>query len=164
MCIRDRHAPIGVAAAVAGLADAQEASDDAIAAGLLVEGPHAELSFAHPLYRAAIYADLRPTNRRGLHQEAGKVVDGRAGMAHRVAATLGADEQLANELEVAASISTSGGDSSAAAWALEQAASLSVDRGERERRLLDAAVAHLSAADTDGAARVLACLLYTSCV
>ena len=153
-----QHAPIGVAAVVAGLADAQEASDDAIAAGLLVEGPEGELSFAHPLYRAAIYADLRPTNRRGLHQEAGKVVDGRAGMAHRVAATLGADEQLANELEAAASISTSGGDSSAAAWALEQAASLSVDRGERDRRLLDAAVAHLSAADTDGAARVL-----TSC-
>ena len=84
------------------------------------------------------------------------MVDGRAGMAHRVAATLGADEQLANELEAAASISDPGGDAGAAAWALEQAASLSADRGERERRLLDAAVAHLSAADTDAAARVLA--------
>jgi len=151
-----QHAPIGVTAGVAGLADAQGASDDAIAAGLLVEGPHAELSFAHPLYRAAVYADLRPTNRRRLHGEAAGVVGGRAGLVHRVAATLGTDEELADELESAASISAAEGDSSAQAWALEQAASLSAVGEERERRLLDAVVAHLSAADTDAAARVLA--------
>ncbi len=157
-----QHAPIGISAAVAGLADGEEASDDAIAAGLLVENPHSELSFAHPLYRAAIYADLRPATRRHLHQEAAKVVDGRAGLVHRVAATPGADEALANELEAAASISASEGDSSAEAWALEQAASLSAVGQERERLLLDAAVAHLSAADTDAAARVLASCQATS--
>jgi hypothetical protein len=73
-----------------------------------------------------------------------------------VAATLGTDEELADELESAASISAAEGDSSAQAWALEQAASLSAVGEERERRLLDAVVAHLSAADTDAAARVLA--------
>jgi len=150
------HAPIGLTAGVAGLADAREASDDAVAAGLLVEGPLAELSFAHPLYRAAIYADLRPTNRRHLHDEAAKVIDGRAGLVHRVAATVGTDQILADELEKAAWISASEGDSSAHAWALEQAASLSAAGDERERRLLDAVVAHLGAADTDAAARVLA--------
>jgi len=151
-----QHAPLAVVAAVAGLGDAPQASDDAIAAGLLVEGPEAELHFAHPLYRAAIYADLRPTNRRRLHGEAATVVEGRARLVHRVAAAHGADEDLADELEMSASISASEGDSSAQAWALEKAASLSAVGQERERRLLDAAVAHLSTADTDGAARVLA--------
>ena len=151
-----QHAPIGIIAAVAGLGHSQGGSDDAIVAGLLIEAPHAELRFAHPLYRAAIYADLRPTNRRRLHQEAAKVVVGRAGLVHRVAATVGTDPIVADELEAAASASAVEGDSSAEAWALEQAASLSPPGAERERRLLDAAVAHLRAADTDGASRVLA--------
>ncbi len=42
------------------------------------------------------------------------------------------------------------------AWALEQAAALSPAAGDRESRLLDAALALLNAADTPAAARVLA--------
>jgi DNA-binding CsgD family transcriptional regulator len=151
-----QHAPVATTASVAGLSDSMRGSDEAVSAGLLVEGPpRSELTFAHPLYRAAIYADLSPTNRRRLHALAANVVDGRAGLAHRVAATLGADDVLANELESTAAISEAEGDAVAVAWALEHAAALSSAGEERERRLLDAAVAHLGAADNDGAARVL---------
>ena len=99
----------------------------------------------------------RQTNRRHLHALAADVVQGHAGLAHRVAATLGVDDVLANDLESTAAISNADGDTVAAAWALEHAAALSSAVEDRERRLLDAAVAHLGAADTDGA-----CLLYTS--
>ena len=157
-----QHAPIATTAAVAGLSDNMRGSDEAVSAGLLVESPPSELTFAHPLYRAAIYADLSPTNRRRLHALAAEVVEGRAGLAHRVAATLGVDDVLANELESTAAISNADGDTVAAAWALEHAAALSSVGEERERRLLDAAVAHLGAADTDGAARVLASCQVTS--
>ena len=120
-----QHAPIATTAAVAGLSDSMRGSDEAVAAGLLVESPPSELTFAHPLYRAAIYADLSPTNRRRLHALAAEVVEGRAGLAHRVAATLGVDDVLANELESTAAISNADGDTVAAAWALEHAAALS---------------------------------------
>jgi DNA-binding CsgD family transcriptional regulator len=157
-----QHAPIATTAAVAGLPDVQRGCDEAVAAGLLVESRPSELTFAHPLYRAAIYADLSPTNRRRLHGLAADIVEGRAGLAHRVAATLGADDVLADELKSIAAISDADGDAGAAAWALEHAAALSSVGEERERRLLDAAVAHLGAADSDGAARVLASCQVTS--
>jgi hypothetical protein len=103
-----QHAPIATTAAVAGLSVAHRGVDDAVSAGLLVESPPSELTFAHPLYRAAIYADLSPTRRRRLHALAADVVEGRARLAHRVAATLGADDVLANELESTAAISGMG--------------------------------------------------------
>jgi len=158
-----QHAPIATTVAVAGLSDSMRGSDEAVAVGLLVEAPlPSELTFAHPLYRAAIYADLSPTNRRHLHALAADVVQGHAGLAHRVAATLGVDDVLANDLESTAAISNADGDTVAAAWALEHAAALSSAGEDRERRLLDAAVAHLGAADTDGAARVLTSCRVTS--
>ena len=130
-----QHAPIATTAAVAGLSDAQRGSDEALSSRLLVESSPSELTFAHPLYRAAIYADLSPTNRRRLHALAADVVEGRAGLAHRVAAALGADDALADELESAAAISDADGDAVAMAWALEHAAELSSVGELRERRL-----------------------------
>jgi DNA-binding CsgD family transcriptional regulator len=150
-----QHASVQATIAVAGLAEVQPGSDGAVMAGLMVEGSPSELTFTHPLYRAAIYADLSPTNRRRLHARAADVSVGRARLAHRVAAALGADDALAADLEAAASISDAEGDAGATAWALEQAAALSSVGGDRERRLLDAAVAHLGASDTDAAGRVL---------
>jgi DNA-binding CsgD family transcriptional regulator len=151
-----QRAPIATAAAVAGLSDDQCGSDEAISVGLLVESAPVELTFAHPLYRAAIYTDLSPTNRRRLHSRAADVVEGRDRLSHRVAAAVGVDDALANELESAAAIGDAAGEAGAAAWALEHAAELSSVGELRERRLLDAAVAHLGAADNDAATRVLA--------
>ena len=58
-------------ATVAELPQMLDAVDAAVEAGLMSEGVVAsELSFTHPLYRAAIYADLSPTHRQMLHARA----------------------------------------------------------------------------------------------
>jgi DNA-binding CsgD family transcriptional regulator len=152
-----QHAPASTIASVARLPDARSEVDAAVGAGLLSDKAVAsELTFTHPLYRAAIYADLSPTSRRDLHARAADLVAGRARLAHRVAASLGGDEALASELEASALANAATGDLGASAWALEQAAALSPAPLHRERRLLDAAVVQLNAADTAAAARVLA--------
>jgi DNA-binding CsgD family transcriptional regulator len=152
-----QHAPAPMIASVARLPGGQAEADPAVRAGLLAEAAAApELAFAHPLYRAAIYADLSPAIRRELHARAAGLTAGRGRLAHRVAAALGPDEALAAELEAAARPAAAAGDAGAAAWALEQAAALSPAAGPRERRLLDAAAVLLNTADTPAAARVLA--------
>jgi DNA-binding CsgD family transcriptional regulator/tetratricopeptide (TPR) repeat protein len=151
-----QHAPIPAIASVAQLPDARNETDAAVAAGLLVEATSdRDLAFAHPLYRAAIYADLSPTRRRELHAKAAGVVVGRPQLAHRVAASAGHDETLASELDAFARESAAAGDAAASAWALEQAAALSPAAPDREGRLLDAAAVFLNSADTRAAARVL---------
>jgi DNA-binding CsgD family transcriptional regulator len=152
-----QHAPIPAIASVARLPDARNDVDAAVAAGLLAEAAsEPDLAFTHPLYRAAIYADLSPTSRRELHARAAAVVAGRARLAHRVAASLGPDEALACELDASAQATAAAGDAGASAWALEQAAALSPAAQDREGRLLDAAAVLLNAADISAAARVLA--------
>jgi len=151
------HAGATTIAGVAQSPGAQDAIDEAVSAGLLSESALAsELTFTHPLYRAAIYADLSPTSRRALHARAAELVAGHAGLTHRAAASLGPDEVLARAFEESARASADLGELGASAWALEQAASLSLAGADRERRLLDAAVTQLNAADTSAAARVLA--------
>jgi len=152
-----QHSSISAITSVARLPGAQDEVDAAVAAGLVSEGTTAlELAFTHPLYRAAIYADLSSGTRRQLHGRAAEVVAGRARLAHRAAASLGPDEALAGELEASARVTAAAGDAAASAWALEQAAALSRTAQDRESRLLDAAVVLLNAADTPAAARVLA--------
>ena len=151
-----QHAPLSTIAAVAQLPGAQDEMDESVAAGLLSEGRVSELSFTHPLYRAAIYADLSPTNRRRLHARAAELATGRPRLAHRVAASVGPEETLANELEASALASAAVGDADASAWAIEQAAFLSAAGEDRERRFLDSAEFHLDSANTSAAARALA--------
>jgi DNA-binding CsgD family transcriptional regulator len=152
-----QHAPVSAIVSVAQLSGGQVEIDAAVAAGLLYEDDlTSELTFTHPLYRAAIYRDLSPTTRRELHERAAEQVGGRARLVHRVAAALSSDEDLADELETSALASAAAGSAGASAWALEQAALLSAVPEDRERRLLDAAAVHLEAADTTAATRVLA--------
>src|SRR5580704_8152257 len=151
------HASRATIASVAQLSGAGDEADEAVASGLLEAGQiPTELGFPHPLYRAAIYDDLRPAVRRGLHARAAAVVVGGQRLAHRVAAAVGPDEQLAGELESAAVADADLGELVAAAWAFERSAYLSPDAGQRERRLLDAAGVQLIAADNAGAAKTLA--------
>jgi len=151
-----QHAPISITASLAGMSDTHDAVDEALAAGLLKVGPGPELSFTHPLYRAAIYGDLSRTNRRELHGHAAELTTGHAHLVHRVSATAGPDDTLAADLDKIAAASAAVGDVGSSAWALEQAGALSSVPTDSERRLLDAAVVHLNAADTSAAARVLA--------
>ncbi|MGD0700785.1 MAG: AAA family ATPase [Trebonia sp.] len=152
-----QHSPISAIMTVARLPGAQDEMDAAVAAGLVTEGATAlELAFTHPLFRAAVYADLSSGVRRQLHGRAAEVTSGRPRLAHRAAASLGPDDALAGELEASARSTAAAGDAGAAAWALEQAAALSRTAQDRESRLLDAAAVLLNAADTTAAARVLA--------
>jgi DNA-binding CsgD family transcriptional regulator len=152
-----QHAPASTIASVAHQTDAQRQVEESVDSGLLNEGAiPLELSFAHPLYRAAIYGDLSPTTRRALHESAAKFTAGQAQLSHRIAASTGADEGLASELVESATASIALGELSVAAWALQQAASLSPIGDDRERRLLDAGLVLLNAADTTAAAQVLA--------
>ncbi len=158
-----QHAPASLVVSVAQVPDARRDMDAAVGAGLLREDlVRSELSFTHPLYRAAIYDDLSPAVRRGLHGRAAAVVVGAQRLAQRVAAAVGPDEQLAGELESVAVADADLGDLTAAAWAFERSAYLSPDAERRERRLLDAAGVQLVAADNAGAARTLAACRATS--
>jgi DNA-binding CsgD family transcriptional regulator len=152
-----QHALVAAIASVAQLPNAQLEVDAAVGSGLLNEGSSiSDLAFAHPLFRAAIYDDLSPTHRRELHARAAEVVVGRARLSHLVEASLGPDEALADEVEAIALADAAAGEAGSAAWALEQASSLSASLAEKERRLLDAAVILLNSADTAGASRILA--------
>jgi DNA-binding CsgD family transcriptional regulator len=157
-----RRSRTATVAEIAGLVDAEDALDAAVAAGLLLEGSDsnqpglAQVGFAHPLYRAAVYADLSPGRRRRLHARAAEVVDGDAGLVHRVAAAQAHDGGLAVELEQIGRVAAGRGDTARAAWAWEQSAALSARPDDRDRRLLDAVEILLDTADTTTAARILA--------
>ena len=62
--------PLELAGSIAGVNDPLAALDDALAADLLkllsARLPE-EVSFPHPLVRAAVYDDLSPSRRRRLH-------------------------------------------------------------------------------------------------
>ena len=151
-----QHSPAATIGLVAQLPDPRQQIEESVESGLLTDDVTAsELSFAHPLYRAAIYGDLSPATRRTLHGLAAGVTAGRMRLSHRIMASLGPDESLAHELDELALASVEAGELSVAAWAFEQAAALSPVGEERERRLLDAGVALLNAADTTAAAQVL---------
>src|SRR4051794_18032943 len=67
LAVLGAHVPLGVAAAVAGLEPdaARTAADALVRASLLAPG--ADLSFAHPIVRAAVEADIAPHRRAALH-------------------------------------------------------------------------------------------------
>ncbi|MEZ0579972.1 AAA family ATPase [Nocardioides sp. MH1] len=134
-------------AALTEVADVTLAVEEAQAAGLLRERMSAlgrEVAFVHPLTRRAVYDDLPPTRRSHLHQRASDVLGGTAALDHRVAAAAGTDDRLAAELEESAgTAATEGRWAQSATW-LAQAAALSADVRDRERRLLDAFEASLA--------------------
>ncbi|MBV9323242.1 MAG: AAA family ATPase [Chloroflexi bacterium] len=93
--------PLWLAGTLAGLGDPLPALEEALAGELLALVPARipeELTFAHPLVRAAVYDDLSPSRRRGLHLRCAALTSGAVSLAHRVAATSGTDDGLADEL------------------------------------------------------------------
>jgi ATP/maltotriose-dependent transcriptional regulator MalT len=95
--------------------------------------------FAHPLYRAALYADLAPTRRRELHRAAAESLDAASALRHRVAAADGIDDDLARDLDESAAGRAGKGARSVAATYLLWASSLGSDPQLNERRVLRAA-------------------------
>jgi hypothetical protein len=127
---------VGAASQLGANTMALEAAE---AAGLVRLG-RLGLEFRHPLLRAAVYHGAAPQARRAAHHAAA-VAFQQAGDADRAAwqlaaATIAADEQVAEALEQAGLRAQARGGYGAAAHALERAAQLSPDPTGRAHRLL----------------------------
>jgi hypothetical protein len=128
------------------------ALEEAERAGLVVVS-EARLEFLHPLVRSALYHAATAPERRAVHRAiadaylADPDVDRRA--YHLAAAAFGPDETVAAALEHAAVRARARGAHANAATALERAARLTPDQGERRaRRLLAGADAAWAAGET----------------
>jgi DNA-binding CsgD family transcriptional regulator len=120
-----------------------EAAAPAEAAGLLELA--AQVRFQHPLVRSAIYRAAPMAARQAVHRALAEATDAQSDpdrrVWHRAQAALGADEDLAAELERSADRAQARGGLAAAAAFLERAAALTPDRARRGRRALAAAQA-----------------------
>ena len=123
--------------AVSPDAPLDEALDDAVAAGILhVRGDH--VGFVHPLYAAAIYADLSRGRRHRLHASIAAVVKDLQERGRHLALAAGSpDAVVADEVEAAAGLARDRGAHDAAAELLDHAIRLTPpgDDEPRIRRL-----------------------------
>jgi len=117
-----------------------DAAAPAIAAGLIgIDGAH--LRFRHPLVRSTIYQGADPDARRAAHAALAAVLAGDPDRRvwHRAASALGPDEDVASELDEAATRAQQRGGIVVAVAALERAAELTEDGRRRGARLVRAA-------------------------
>lgn len=112
--------------------------------------------FRHPLVRSAVYSAAPAVDRQAAHARLATAYaeDPERAAWHRGEATVVPDDEVAAGLEVAADLARRRGASSEAARFMVRASELSVDRAERERRLLQAVLIHGAAGHFDWAARV----------
>ncbi|TMD93821.1 MAG: helix-turn-helix transcriptional regulator [Chloroflexi bacterium] len=147
--------PLSMAGELAELTDPFPALEQAMAARLLkVHGDlhHGVISFPHPLVRAAVYHDLGPVRRIGLHAQAAALVENEASsLRHRVAAARGEDAQLAADLGAFARGEAGHGAWASAADALLSAQRLAPTPAERHQYLLEAVEYMLLGGDVGGA-------------
>lgn len=94
--------PASTAAQMVGLEEAEPAVSEALAAGLLSSASAGRAAFGHPLLRAAIYSALPLSRRRQLHLSAAALTLGVDALLHRVDASEGFDDELADDLAAAA--------------------------------------------------------------
>ncbi|HEY2224303.1 ATP-binding protein [Actinomycetospora sp.] len=134
-----------------GAVDPAAALDEGVRVGLLAERgdrPVTTIGFVHPLLRAAVYGDQSPARRRALHQAAAGLVRGRAALTHRIAAAVGPDAELAQDLERLAADVPAGTSPLDVADLLRAAAGISVDPDDRERLVFRAVEVLLAVGET----------------
>ena len=148
------RAALADVAALADTADPSAALDQAAEAGLLFERdtPSGRVtSFPHLLIRQAVYHDLGIERRKRLHLGAAAIVGGQEALAHRAAAAVGADAELASDLGAAAAAAADAGQLLLAARYLQQAAAVTARGPDRDERMLSAFELLVRAADVAGA-------------
>ncbi len=154
------HCPLPLAAALAGV-DGLAALDPAVTHDLLrpdeTRSPWT-LAFPHPLVRGAVYDALGPARRHDLHVAAAELVGGdhtgdrTAALRHRVAAATEPDEHLAADLTRFADEEARRQAWQSASACLLDAARLSPDPQEAQRRVLRAVIWTLLRGDAATAA------------
>nr|WP_206314811.1 helix-turn-helix transcriptional regulator [Streptomyces coryli] len=133
----------------AGLADLSPALD----AGLVhLDEAGRQLTFRHPLVRAAVYRGARPDHRLRVHRALADTGPADRRAWHLARAATGPDEHAAAELERAAAQAAERNGHAAAAAAFERAASLTTETAARGRRLALAAEFTLEAGELSRAA------------
>ena len=119
-----------------------------------------QVAFRHSLLRSAIYRAAPTEERRAAHQALAAATD--PGLDpdrrvwHRAHATVGPDDDVADELEQSAERARARGGLAAAAAFLERAAALTAEPGRRARRALEAAATKQLAGDHHSALTLLA--------
>ncbi|HEY7259434.1 MAG TPA: AAA family ATPase [Gaiellales bacterium] len=140
----DTAEPAVILQAAANLHAGTEALDEVEGTGL-VEFGEREVRFRHPLVRSAVYQGATLTERARAHEALGDALDdpehADRRVWHRAAATLGTDDDLADELERSADAAMRRGGHMAASAALARAAVFTSDSETRARRLAAAAKA-----------------------
>ncbi|GAB3839189.1 AAA family ATPase [Kribbella italica] len=143
--------------AAATLGIEPEAAAPAEAAGLLEIG--SRVRFRHPLVRSAVYRDCSEPDRRRVHGALAAATDPHSDPDrrawHRARAVLGADEEVAAELERSAGRARARGGLAAAAAFLQQAAELTPEPARRASRALTAAQAKHAAGASETALELL---------
>jgi DNA-binding CsgD family transcriptional regulator len=118
-----------------------------------------QVRFPHPLVRSAIYRAAPLVDKQAAHRALGDATDAQTDPDrrtwHRAQAALGADENLAAELERSAERAQARGGLAAAAAFLERAAALTPDATHRARRGLAAAQAKYLAGAPEAALTLL---------
>ena len=139
----DSESAAVVERAVATLSSGGFALDAAEQAGLVTIAD-GRVAFRHPLVRSAVYGSATSNERRAVHGALAAALEGDDEQAdrrawHLAASALEPDEGVVRALDEAAERAVERGGHAAAAKALERAAALSSDRGDRARRLARAA-------------------------
>jgi DNA-binding CsgD family transcriptional regulator len=159
---------------VAAVQDGEQVSDTVDAAALLVADPSAavreaveaevisvvrgRLRFRHPLIRSAVIQAADHEASARAHTVLAEVLSARSGeraVWHRAAASGGADERLAAELERNAELAYGEGRGAAATPWLVRAAELSAEGANRAHRLLRAAEISFELGDHDAVASLV---------
>jgi DNA-binding CsgD family transcriptional regulator len=136
---------------------APAAADEADAHGLLTIGDR--VTFRHPLVRSAVYFSAPAPERRAAHQALAEATDKNADPDrrawHLAAATAGANEEIALELERSAGRAQARGGFTAAAAFRQRALALTAEPGRRAGRAVTAAESFIQAGLFDTARGLL---------
>jgi DNA-binding CsgD family transcriptional regulator len=139
----DVSALAGIPFPAAGLGEAERAGiliDQATPSG-------SRVSFPHVLVRQAVYDHLEGERRREFHLRAAAIIGGEESLGHRTAAAVGADPELAADLDEAAVEAVAAGKLRLAARYLQQAAGVSGRGPKHDERVLSSFELSVRAAD-----------------